>query len=93
MLKPNSSLFCILAKDVEGIALEGTFYAREFWHPGLYLGRLGKGGAVVRIEAVGRVRDALEDGHVLGEGKIDRRYVGCHRSWVKVRDLAYVGVR
>lgn len=67
MLEPYSSLFRILAKSVEGIALEGALYAWEFWHFGLDLGRLGEGGAVVWIEAVGRVGEALEDGHVLGE--------------------------
>jgi len=93
MFEPNSSLFCVLAKDVEGIALEGALYAWEFWHPGLYLGRLGKGSATVRIETVGRISDALDDGHILGEGKIDRCYTGRHRSWVKVGDLPYICVR
>lgn len=82
MLETDSSFFCILAKNVEGIALESALYAWEFGHLGLDLGRLGKGGAVVWIEAVGRVSDALDDGHVLGEIKVDRRYAGHHRSWV-----------
>ena len=92
MFEPNSSLFRILAKNVEGIALEGTLYARELWHPGLDLGCLGEGGPVVWVEAVRRVREALEDGQVLGKGKVDRCYAGRHRSWVKVGDLAYVGL-
>ena len=82
MLETDSSFFRILAKNVEGIALESALYAWEFWHLGLDLGRLGKGGAVVWIEAVGRVSDTLDDGHVLGEIKVDRRYAGHHRSWV-----------
>lgn len=92
MLKTNPSLFRILAKNIEGIAFESALYAREFWHLGLDLGRLGKGGAVLWVEAVGRVSDALNDGHVLGEAEVDRRYAGHHRSWVKVGDLAHVGL-
>ena len=91
MLETDSSLFRILAKNVEGIALESALYIWEFWHLGLDLGRLGKGGAIVWIESVGRVSDALKDGHVLGEVKVDGRYAGRHRSWVKVDDLAYIG--
>lgn len=90
MLEPNPSLFCVLAKGVEGIALEGALYAREFWQPGLYLGRLGKGSATVRIEAVGRISDALKDGHILGEGEVDRCYAGRLRLWVKVGDFPYI---
>lgn len=44
------------------------------------------------VEAVGRVSDALDDGHVLGEIEVDRRYAGRHGSWIKVGDLAYVGL-
>jgi hypothetical protein len=92
VLEPDSSLFCILAEDVEGVSLEGGFYVREFWRFGLDFGRLGEGGAVAWIGGVGRVHDALEDGHVLAEGEIDRRYASRHRSRVEMRDFAHVGL-
>jgi len=92
VLEPDSSLFRILAKDIKGPALEGALHAWEPWHPRLDFGRLGKGGSVMWIDAVGRVSYALEDGHILGEGKVNRRYAGRHRSWIKVRDFAHVGL-
>ena len=92
MLETDPSFFRILAKNVKGIAFESALYTWEFWHLGLDLGRLGKGGAVVWVKAVGRVSDALEDGHVLGEVEVDRCYAGCHCSWIKVSDLANVGL-
>ena len=66
MLETDPSFFRILTKNVKGITFESALYAGKFWHLGLDLGRLGKGSAVVWVEAVGRVSDALDDGHVLG---------------------------
>jgi len=92
VLETDPSFFRILAKNVEGIAFESALYAWEFWHLGLDRGGLGKGGAVLWVEAVGRVSDALDNGHVLGEAEVDRCYAGHHRPWIKVGDLAYVGL-
>jgi len=82
MFETDSSFFRIFAKNVKGIALKSALYAWEFWRLRLDLGRLGEGGTVVWIEAVGGISDTFEDGHVLGEVKVDRRYAGHHRSWV-----------
>ena len=92
MLETDPSFFRIRAKNVKGIAFESALYAWEFWHPSLDLGRLGKGSAVAWVEAVGHVSDTLDYGHVLGEAEVDRRYAGCHCPWIKVRDLADIGL-